>query len=133
MTATPKPVPVGKLVDQLDAAREKKRRAAEALKALEAEYSALEEQVKERLLAEGMLKATGTKATVSIKETVVANIIDWDALCGYIKKTGHFHLLQRRVSDPAFRELAAMSKKGVPGLAPFTKIALNHASLKAAA
>lgn len=119
---------LGQLIDQLDTVRERKRKLSEQIKTLEGEYSVLEEQVKERLLAEGMDKATGKKATASLTQEVVATVKDWDALCAYVKKSGHFHLLQRRVSNPAFRELAA--KKPVPGLEPFVKTNLNLAHLK---
>ena len=119
---------LGQLIDRLDDTREKKRKLNEEIKKLDAQYGELEEQIKERLAAEGMDKATGKKATVSLSEEVVANVKDWDALCAYVKKTGYFHLFQRRVSNPAFRELAA--KKPVPGLEPFTKINLRLTHLK---
>jgi hypothetical protein len=119
---------LGQLIDQLDTIRERKRKLAEQIKVLEGEYSELEDQVKARLTEEGMDKATGKKATASLSQVVVATVKDWDALCAYVKKTGHFHLFQRRVSDPAFRELVA--KKPVPGLEPFTKTNLNLTHLK---
>ena len=103
-------------------------KAKEKAEKLLREAAELEEQIKKRLAAEGMDKATGKKATVSLSEEVVANVKDWDALCAYVKKTGYFHLFQRRVSNPAFRELAA--KKPVPGLEPFTKINLGLTHLK---
>lgn len=123
--------PLGTLIDKLAGLREKKRKLAEQEKLIDAEFAELEETLKQRLLGEGMDKATGKKATISIKEEVVANIVDWEALTAYVKKTGHFHLFQRRVSNPAFRELAALNKsKGVPGLQPFTKLNLNLTALK---
>ena len=42
----------------------------------------------------------------------------------YVYKTKQGHLLQRRVSDPAFRELLDHGKK-VPGTQPFIKARLN--------
>lgn len=120
---------VGALIDKLDLLRDKKRKAAEALAVVEAEYNELSTTLIERLQQEGMPKASGKKATVSISNTVVANVDDWDSFTAYVKKTGYFHLIQRRVSDPAYREL--LEKKGaVPGLKPFTKVKLNHSSLK---
>lgn len=119
---------LGSLIDQLDTIRERKRKLSEQIKALDKEYAETEQLIKDRLDLEGMDKATGKKATVSLSEVVVANIVDFDALCKYVKKTGYFHLFQRRISDPAFRELA--SKKPVPGLEAFTKVNLNLRSLK---
>ena len=77
---------LGQLIDRLDDTREKKRKLNEEIKKLDAQYGELEEQIKERLAAEGMDKATGKKATVSLSEEVVANVKDWDALCAYVKK-----------------------------------------------
>lgn len=121
--------PLGKLIDKLDVLRDKKREAAEKLKAAEAEYDTLSQTLLERLQTEGMDKATGKKATISVSKSVVANIVDFDALTKFVKRTGYFHLFQRRISDPAFRELLE-SKGTVPGLEPFTKVKLNHSSLK---
>lgn len=121
---------LGSLIDKLDTLREKKRGLEAQIKDIEEQYRGIEETVKQRLAAEGMDKATGKKASVSLSEIVVANIVDFDALCKYIKRTGHFHLFQRRISDPAFRELAAT--KPVPGLEAFTKVNLKLNHLKGA-
>ena len=128
-----KVVPLGKLIDQLNDAREAKRKHAEVEKVLNAAYSEIEQTVLARLAAEGMDKATGKKATASISNVTVANVEDWDKFHAFVKKTGYFHLLQRRVSDPGFRELleqkgaAAMAKVGV---VPFVKQNLNLTTLK---
>lgn len=118
---------LGSMIDKLEAIRERKRQLAEQMKALEAEFDDMEAQVIQRLQLEETDKASGKKATVSISEEVVPTITDFDALCKYVKKTGYFHLFQRRISAPAFRELA--EKKPVPGLEPFTKIKLNLRSI----
>lgn len=123
---------LGTLIDKLDGLREKKRKLNEQLKDVEAEFNELQASILQRLEAEGMDKATGKKATVSRTEVIVATIVDFDALCAFVKKSGHFHLFQRRISDPAFRELAQMRKGGVPGLEAFTKTNLNLRSLKGA-
>ena len=128
-----KVVPLGKLIDQLNDAREAKRKHAEVEKVLNATYSEIEQSIMARLAAEGMDKATGKKATASISNVAVANVEDWDKFHAFVKKTGYFHLLQRRVSDPGFRELleqkgaAAMAKVGV---VPFVKQNLNLTTLK---
>lgn len=128
-----KVVPLGKLIDQLNDAREAKRKHAEVEKVLNATYSEIEQSVMARLAAEGMDKATSKKATASISNVTVANVEDWDKFHAFVKKTGYFHLLQRRVSDPGFRELleqkgaAAMAKVGV---VPFVKQNLNLTTLK---
>lgn len=124
---------VGSMIDKLDDLREKKRKAQEVVDGIEAQYKELVDQLLQRLAAEGMDKATGKKATVSRSETVVANVTDWDAFHTFIYKNKMGHLLQRRVSEPAFRELLemkgekAMAKAGV---LPFVKVGLNLRSIK---
>ena len=82
----------------------------------------------ERLEAEGLDKASGSKATVSISANTVANVEDWDSFWSYIIKNKYTHLLQRRVSDPAYRELLEQGKR-VPGVQPFVKRTLNVRSI----
>jgi hypothetical protein len=78
----------------------------------------------EDMQANGIDKMTGKHASVSITSTVVANVEDWDAFGAYILKNKLLHMLQRRVSDPAYRELLDAGKK-VPGVQPFNKKRLN--------
>lgn len=118
------PAPLGLQIDALY----KKREALKAHQAKEAEIKAeidvLEATLMETMKAQGVDKSTGKMATVSISESVTGNVVDWDALWAFIFKKKYTHLLQRRVSDPAIREL--FEKQGtVPGVEPFTKQRLN--------
>ena len=86
------------------------------------------ERSMERMEAEGTDKAQGSKASVTISKNVVANVTDWDELWPYIVKNKFYGLVQRRVTDTAYRELLDLGKK-VPGVEPFTKRALTVRSL----
>lgn len=119
---------IGATIDNLWALREQKKKAEEAVREIEVKIKEAEETLTERLEAEGMEKATGTKATISIGTSVVADVQDWDEFWKYIIKNKYTHLLQRRVSEPAYRELLDAGKK-VPGVLPFTKKKLNFRSL----
>lgn len=123
-----RPTSTGSLIDQLWATREEKRRVETELKEIEERIREQEELLMERLKAEGLEKATGSKAGVSISSSVSADVQDWDAFWVYIIKNKFTHLLQRRVSDPAYRELLETGKK-VPGVQPFTKKRLNVRTL----
>jgi len=89
----------------------------------------------EEELAQSLLEAMGTLGveslssnigTVSIKKTTVAKVVDWDALFKFISRNKAWHLMQRRVSDPAYRELMERRRgKDVPGTESFEKIALG--------
>ena len=120
---------IGSLIDKMDAVREKKRVLAEQDKALSAQYAELEATLLQRLDADGTQKASSKKATVSISEVVVANV-DWDLAWPLIAKNPQ--LVQRRASDPAFREL--FEQKGEKymakfGMTPFVKRKLNLRSI----
>ncbi len=136
------PLTLGQACDALWQLREDKRE-------LEAKVKAIDEQIKgnEKLKTTGLeglifglldgqdtRKAEGRRASVSIGEAVVANTEDWTEFMTFVAagkrgdKGAYLHLVQKRVSDPAYRELLDLGIK-VPGLVPFTKRTLNLRSL----
>jgi hypothetical protein len=119
---------IGSQIDSLNNLREQKRILEASIKTIEESYAKLEESLMEALEKQGMDKATGKKATVSISASTSASIEDDTAFFAYVKKTGFFHLFQRRLSDPAVRELLE-SKGSIPGIKPFIKRRLNLRSL----
>lgn len=119
---------MGALIDAVWASREKKRQLQEQIKEIETVIAEYEKQLMERMTAEGTDKAQGSKAGVSISTNTVANVEDWDAFWAFVIKKKYTHLLQRRVSDPAYRELLEAGQN-VPGVEPFTKRTLNVRSL----
>jgi hypothetical protein len=122
-------VSIGTMIDNLDKIRERKRALDEQVKGLENDYKALSDQILARMGEEGLPKASGQRATVSRSETLVGQLEDWEKLTRYISRTKNFQLFERRISAAAFREL--FEKKGeVPGITPFTKVTLRHASIK---
>lgn len=120
---------VGSSIDELWALREKKREAELVVKEYEAKIEALQEVLIEELTKQGLDKASGKSASVSIGASVVANVEDWEALWAYISKTKNFQLIQKRVSDGAYRELLEMGRK-IPGVSPFNKVRLNLRTLQ---
>lgn len=128
-TATRKAKPsLGAQIDTMWEIREKKRTLEASIKDLDGQLAEIELQLMEEMEANGVDKMTGKHAGVSITTNTVANITDWDEFWKFIIKTKSTQLLQRRVSDPAYRELLEMGKK-VPGAEPFSKKRLNLRSL----
>lgn len=123
---------VGANIDAMWALREQKRKLEAEIKVVAEKLEVFEEGLMAKLEAEGMAKATGTAATVSISESIVATVEGgdegWKLFYAYIKKTGYFHLLHKRISDEPYRELLRAGKK-IPGLQPFTKKRLNLRAL----
>lgn len=118
----------GAAIDAMWELREKKRSLESAVKAVEGEIAQLEADLLENMRANGIEKATGKSAGVSISSSVTANVEDWDTFLAWVYKTKNGHLLQRRVSDPAWREMVEI-KGVVPGTQPFTKTRLNLRAL----
>lgn len=128
-TATRKPkLSLGAQIDKMWDIREKKRSLEASIKDLDGQLTTIEAELMEDMEANGVDKMTGKHAGVSITSNTVAHVTDWDELWKFILKTKNTQLLQRRVSDPAYRELLEMGKK-VPGAEAFTKKRLNLRSL----
>ncbi len=128
-TATRKPkLSLGAQIDKMWDIREKKRSLEASIKDLDGQLATIEAELMEDMEANGVDKMTGKHAGVSITSNTVAHVTDWDELWKFILKTKNTQLLQRRVSDPAYRELLEMGKK-VPGAEAFTKKRLNLRSL----
>lgn len=116
--------PIGPTIDKLNDLREAKRALEAKIKVIEEEYGVLEEQLLAKFEAEGTDKGSGKNATASVTRSIVGAVSDWDAFNAYVHKNKFYHLYQRRLSDPAIRELFEQGKK-IPGCAPFEKKRLN--------
>jgi len=121
---TPAKLTTGAIIDKLWACREEKRLLAAQLKEVEARIEETQEQLLERFDTEGMISATGTKASASVTPSVIAKVEDWDEFWAFVIKKKYTHMLQKRVSDPAYRELLEKGVK-VPGVVPFNKKTVN--------
>ena len=64
-------------------------------------------------------------ATFSRKEEVVPVAKDWDSIHGWILENQATHLLQRRLSAGAYRDLIEEEYDGIPGIEPFTKVTIS--------
>ena len=62
-----------------------------------------------------LLKFTTNDGTIYLSPQIVPKVVDWDAFYGYIYKNQAYHMLERRPSRAAFRELYE-AHKPVPGV-----------------
>lgn len=122
--APKKPASLGVQIDAIFKTREELRALQEQEKEVEARIREQELVLMETMEREGVDRSTGKLATVSISETLTGNVVDWDVFWAFVFKTKAAHLLQRRISDPAVRELFE-TKGAVPGVEPFKKRKLN--------
>jgi hypothetical protein len=119
---------IGSLIDEMSVVRDRRRELAAEDKELEGQYKALEQELIAGFKAQGMAKGTGNSASASVSETVVANKLDWMEFMTWVGKTKNYHMVQQRVSDPAYREIRAKGKI-IPGLEDFTKVSINLRNL----
>lgn len=133
--AATRPATVGALIDQMWALREKKRVLEADAEEISKQMSALEVELTERMDKEGVAKSTGSKASVSFTTSIIADPQGdegWAKFHAFIAKKKYWHLLQKRVSEPAYREVLASLNGGgdvdlmkvknqVPGVLPFVK------------
>ena len=68
---------------------------------------------------------------ISITESEEPNVTDWDAFLAAAVKGKYLHLIQRRISAPAWRELRALKGKDVVGTEVFVKRSLSVRSVTA--
>ena len=129
-----KPLTLGTAADHIWALREKKREMDKEVKAVEAEIAELTNIIFGLLDAQDSRKAEGKRASISVNYTEIASVKNWDAAIKFIgagkrtDKSAYLHLVQHRISDPAYRELRGLGVV-IPGLEDFTKRSLSITSL----
>ena len=115
----------GDLLDRIVVLREELAEVAEQEKFIKGEISAIEDELLTRMDERKTDRLSNDKLTASKTTTVHASVLDWDAVYDFIKTSGDFSLVQKRISETAYRELLAMGH--VPGIIPkeVTKVAFR--------
>ena len=99
--------------------RKKKKEADDAYAIFQQASTEVMEEMENK---QNVMKASGLKGTASIIKTVVAHVKEWDKVYNYILRHKEFHLMQRRISDGAYREILEKRKgKLLPGIETFEK------------
>ena len=114
---------MGMKVNELHARREKIREVEGKLNELKKGYTDLSNEVMDAMEEAGLDQIRGTKATLSLKKTKVANVLDWEKVYNYIHRHKAYHLMFRRIADAAFREELELKggKRGIPGIEIFER------------
>jgi hypothetical protein len=115
---------IGDKIDKLFKLREDKRKLEAKIKAITDDINDTEIELMEHMDKEGTSIGKGTKASVSITSSVKPNVQDWDLYYAYIHKNKYYHLLERRPSVTACRELFETKGK-IPGVIPFVQRRIN--------
>ena len=118
--------PLGIIADELSEDREAIRELTKKLENMKRAYDEKMQRALDRMNDEGVLKVTGSLATMSVSINTVPTVEDWEKFYRYVKKHGAFHLLERRPAAKAWRE-EVENRRGrpVPGTKGFEKSTLN--------
>lgn len=112
------------LAAKRDELREIKRDLEAQLSDIKSQLDDNESEVIQMLDELGVNKFSVGKMSFSISETLVGNVQDWDQVHEFIRENNAFHLLQRRLSNAAYKELMDLGE-APGGIEPFTKRSLN--------
>lgn len=112
------PAALGKCADLLFTLKAERAKAQKVVDALAKKEQAVKNYIIETLPKSEASGVAGKLARVSIHTKTVPTPVDWDAFYKYVKKTGQFQLMQRRLSEAAIGELWDAGKK-VPGVDRF--------------
>lgn len=119
---------IGQEIDALYDLRQKKKAYEAQAELVQEEINKVEADLLERMDREQTTKGAGHKASVSIGQLERFNISDEEAFYKYIKRTGYFHLLEKRPSVTGCRELYERNK-AIPGITPYVKRTIKVTSL----
>lgn len=98
------------------------------LKTLQKTKDSIDVLLLKKMDAEGLSRTANDKASVSINEDIVPEVMDWEEIYQHIVATGDFSLIQRRVSSTSYKELLKLGE-AVPGVQPRTIRKINFRSL----
>lgn len=115
------PLTMAQVIEKLVNIREERRRISARDKELVEEWRKIEFEALTRLDDQGMEKASvADVGTISINETILPQVQDWDEFYKYIVENDAFHMLQKRPAAAAFRELNESGEE-VAGVIPYTQ------------
>ena len=114
----------GALIERMIEIRDERRRLKQRDSELTQAASDLEKLLVDQLDAQGVTKASTSAGTATLTETVLPRVEDWQAFHAHLKETGALHLLHRRVSSTAFRELHEVGAS-VPGVTAYIQRAIS--------
>lgn len=123
MTTTVK-IRLDELATERDALRESKRVLEMQIRELDGQLAANELAMIEIADELGLDRFAVGNLTFSISEQTVGNVEDWEEVYDYVREHDAFYLLQRRLSNAAYKEMLDAGDS-LPGVVPFTKRALN--------
>lgn len=118
------PKALGACADLLYQLRQKRLEMQKEVDKIAAEEAALKEYIINTLPKSEASGVAGKLARVTVVTKEVPQVEDWEAFYKYVKKTGQFDLLQRRVVDAAIKERWEHGEE-IPGVKHFQAVTVS--------
>lgn len=118
------PKAMGACADRLYQLRQKRLEMQKEVDKVAAEESALKEHIINTLPKSEASGVAGKLARATVVTKEVPQVEDWDAFYKYVKKTGQFDLMQRRLTDAAIKERWEHGKE-IPGVKHFQAVTVS--------
>jgi hypothetical protein len=118
------PKSLGACADRLYELRQQRLAVQKEVDKLAAEETFLREHIINTLPKSEASGIAGKLARVTVVTKQVPQVKDWDAFYKFVKKTGSFDLLQRRLTDQAIKERWEAGKE-VPGVEHFNAVSIS--------
>lgn len=118
------PKALGACADKLFELRDKRLAEQKKVDEIAAEETALKNHLIENLPKSEASGVAGKLARVTVVTKQVPQVKDWDAFYRYVKKTGSFDLMQKRLTDAAIKERWEAGKE-VPGVEHFNAVSVS--------
>ncbi len=111
---------IGETIDEMHILRAKKRALEDMVKEIEKQYASKEAELMSLMDSQHTRTSEGKLASVHIDEVVYPTADNWDETYKFIHDNKYYHLLERRLTAVAYRELLERGIQ-VPGVVPFKK------------
>lgn len=118
------PKALGACADKLFELRNKRLAEQKKVDEIAAEESALKNHIIENLPKSEASGVAGKLARVTVVTKQIPQVKDWDAFYKYVKKTGSFDLMQKRLTDAAIKERWEAGKE-IPGVEHFNAVSVS--------
>lgn len=118
------PKTMGACADRLYELRQKRLEEQKKVDLIEAEEKALKEHIIQNLPKSEASGVAGKLARVTVVTKEIPQVEDWDAFYKYVKKTGNFDLMQRRLTDAAVKERWEAGEE-IPGVKHFQVVTVS--------
>lgn len=108
---------MGELATKLFDLKSKKAELNKEVSLLNPQIEEVEKELLNKMREEKLLKLSNDLGTIYISPQVVPDVVNWDMFYEYVGRTNSFHLLERRLTKTAFREMIENGET-VPGVDP---------------